>query len=139
MTKVYLALSGAPDRLLGHVEDDGRVYRSLVGPDNLIGHVDLATGNIYAQRFGPDKKVGHVDLSSGRVYATHPGPDAHVGQVREDGMMYLHQALATDDYVGHVDSFRSHAHTAGAMLLLVMPALETEAAKPAPEEEENTE
>lgn len=135
MSNVYLAIPGAPDSLLGHVHDDGAIYRSQAGPDERIGRVDLATGNVYEQRFGPDKKVGHVDLSSGRVYVTHLGPDTHVGQVAMDGRMHFHQALAIDDYAGRVDAFRSHAHTAGGLLLLVMPALQAEeASEPLPDD-----
>ena len=47
MSKVYLAIPVAPDELLGHVKDDGTIYRSQAGPDHQIGHVDLATGDIY--------------------------------------------------------------------------------------------
>jgi hypothetical protein len=124
MSKVYLAITGAPDQLLGHVDEAGRVYRSQIGPDNEIGHVNLETGRIYEQRFGPDKRVGHVDLSSGRVVSTRLGPDEHVGQVDADGKLRRAQALAVDDYVGRVDPFLSYAHSAGALLLLALPALE---------------
>jgi hypothetical protein len=123
VSKVYLAVSNAPDTLLGRVEDDGRVYLNQMGPDDLVGHVDLNSGDIYAQRFGPDKHIGHVDLSSGRVYLTRLGPDVHAGQVSEDGRMYVSQSLAPDAYVGNVDHLRSHAHTAAALVLLVLPAL----------------
>jgi hypothetical protein len=123
MSNVYLAVSNAPDTLLGRVEDDGRVYLNQMGPDDLVGHVDLNLGDIYAQRFGPDKKIGHVDLRTGRVYLTRLGPDAHAGQVGEDGRMYVSRSLAPDTYVGNVDHFRSHAHTAAALVLLVFPAL----------------
>ena len=85
MSKVYHAITAAPDRLLGRVDDNGKVHRSQIGPDDEIGHVDLSTGAIYEQQFGPDKKVGHVDLSSGKVFATRLGPDAYVGQVGNDG------------------------------------------------------
>jgi hypothetical protein len=122
--KVYLHVPGAPDKLLGRVETDGRIYRSQAGPDEEIGHVDLATGNVYEQRFGPDKKVGHGDLSSGKVYVTRFGPDEHVGEVKADGTMRHHAALAADDYVARVDQFLSYAHSTGAMLLLVLPELE---------------
>lgn len=134
MSNVYLAIPGAPDRLLGHVHDDGKVYRSQAGLDDLVGHVNLTSGAVYEQRFGPDKKVGHADISSGRVYTTRMGPDTHVGQVEADGRMRLHQALAADDYVGRVDECRSYAHAAGALLLLVMPALEAEAPSEPPQE-----
>ncbi len=124
--KVYLAIAGAPDKLLGRIDENGIIYRSQFGPDDEIGHVDLATGDVYEQRFGPDKKVGHVDLNSGKVYATKLGPDEYVGQVREDGRMHRHQSLAADAYVGNVDQFLSRAHSAGAMLLLVLPELESD-------------
>ena len=75
-----------------------------------------------------------MDASSGRVYATRLGHDTHEGQVDADGRMRLHQALAADDYVGRVDEFRSYAHAAGALLLLVMPALEAEAPSEPPQE-----
>jgi len=122
--KVYLHVPGAPDRLLGRVDEDGTIYRSQAGPDDEIGHVDLGTGHVYEQHFGPDKKVGHGDLSSGKVYLTRLGPDEHVGQVKADGTMRHHAARAVDDYVARVDQFLSYAHSAGAMLLLVLPALE---------------
>lgn len=124
MSKVYLAIPGAPDQLLGHVDEAGQVYRSQIGPDNKVGYVNLENGRVYEQRFGPDKQVGHVDLGSGKVYATRLGPDEHVGQVAADGKMRRDQTLAADDYVGKVEPFLSYAHAAGALLLLVLPALE---------------
>lgn len=126
MSNVYLALPGAPDRLLGHVHDDGKVYRSQTGLDDLVGHVNLANGAVYGQRFGPDKKIGHVDLSSGKVYSSRFGPDEHIGQVNDDGRMTCHQTLAADDYVAKVDEFHGYAHAAGGLILLVLPALEAE-------------
>lgn len=134
MSNVYLAIPGAPDRLLGHVHNDGQVYRSQAGLDDLVGHADLATGAVYQQRFGPDKKVGRVDLSDGRVYVSRLGPDTYVGQVHADGRMRLHQPLGVDDYIARVDEFLSYAHAAAALLLLVMPFLEAEPASESPEE-----
>lgn len=124
MSKVYLAVPGALDRLLGHVDEAGRISRSQAGPDQAVGYVNLETGNVYERRFGPDNKVGRVDLSSGDVYATRPGPDDYVGRVREDGRMYRHRDMAVDSYVGVADPFQSFAHSGGAMLLLVLPAIE---------------
>ena len=138
MSKVYLAIPGAPDQLLGHVDEGGRIYRSRTGPDAEIGHVDLASGHVYEQRLGPDKKVGHVELSSGKVYASRLGPDEHVGQVAANGRLHRQQVLAPDDYVGKIEPLLSAAHAAGAMLLLVLPALEAQSAEEAadPDEEE---
>ncbi|MEZ4673949.1 MAG: hypothetical protein R2932_06855 [Caldilineaceae bacterium] len=127
MHKVYLAIPHALDKVLGHVADNGKVTRRQVGFDKEIGHVNLETGDIYAERFGPDKAVGRVDLGNGKVYTTRFGPDHYEGWVSADGRMHRHRALATDAYIGQVESFVSFAHSAAAMLLLVLPALEEEA------------
>jgi hypothetical protein len=126
MSKVYLEVPLAPDRLIGHVKENGNVYRSDAGRDDKIGHVHLKSGKVYARRLGVDKKVGHVDLDDGRIYATKIGPDKYVGRVKEDGTIHLDKSLAPDDYVGKVNPFISYAHSGAAMLLLVVPALESQ-------------
>ena len=72
MSKVYLEREGWPDKLLGRVEENGRVYRSDLGPDDRIGRVDLDSGEIYKTKTGPDKYVGRVDLDDGKVYRHIP-------------------------------------------------------------------
>ena len=124
MYKVYLAIPLAPDKQLGYITEDGKVYLRKFGPDDRIGHVDLSTGKVYADRFGPDREVGHVDMKSGKVYTTRFGPDDYVGRVDTDGHIYRHVPLAADDYIGKVDPFVSYTHSTGAMLLLVFPAFE---------------
>jgi hypothetical protein len=124
MSEVYLAISGAPDKLLGHVDEDGIVTRSRPGLDEVIGHVDLATGHVRQRRLGPDKNAGDVDLGSGKVYASRLGPDEYVGQVKPDGSLHRHATLQADGYIGKVSRFVSYAHSAAAMLLLVLPAIE---------------
>lgn len=138
MPKVYLAVAHAPDTLLGHVEENGKVYRSQIGPDKEIGHVNLATGDVYAERFGPDKEVGRVEIGSGKVFVSRFGPDRHVGSVDAGGYIYHQNLLAPDDYIGQVNPFLSYAHSAAAMLLLVLPALETESPSAALEADDET-
>jgi len=138
MTKVFLAVSLAPDRLVGHVKEDGKIIRSQVGLDDEIGHVNLRNGHIFEQRFGPDKKFGHVDLVDGKVYLSRFGPDKYVGQVMADGRMYYHVPMGRDDYVGQVESFVSYAHSGGAFLLLVLPALEDQDQNGSPDQRDET-
>ncbi len=124
MSKVYLAVPHAPDRLLGRVKENGDVYRSDAGPDDKIGHVDLTSGKVYARRVGPDKKIGRVDLDRGKVYTAKAGPDKYIGRMEEDGAIYLNRTLAPDDYVGRMNPFISYAHAGAAMLLLLIPTLD---------------
>lgn len=124
MYKVYLAIPRAMDEQLGHVREDGNVFRSRVGLDAHVGEVDLSTGKVYTDQFGPDKHIGHVDLKNGKVYVRRFGPDEYVGKVDKHGHMHRHVPMAPDKYIGKIDRFVSYAHTAAAMLLLVLPALE---------------
>jgi len=66
------------------------------------------------------------------------GPDAYVGQVGNDGRMHRHKALSADEYIGKVDQYLSYAHSAGAMLLLVLPVLEPDTSSETPDEEGET-
>jgi hypothetical protein len=124
MSKVYLAIPRALDDLQGHVSEDGRIYRSKFGPDEYLGKVDLSSGKIYESQFGPDKKVGYVDLESGKVYLSKLGLDEYIGRVDKNGRIHRHVPMGADDYIGNVEQFVSYAHSAGAMLLLILPALE---------------
>lgn len=136
MYKVYRAIANTPDELLGHVEEDGRIFRSKVGLDDRLGRVDLTSGKVYEDRVGPDQEIGHVDLKSGKVYLRRFGPDEYVGRVDGDGRIHRHVPLAIDKYIARVDRFVSYAHSAGAMLLLVLPALESTESDTTPAQEE---
>jgi hypothetical protein len=125
MSKVYLAIHAAPDKLLGHVHDDGKVYLSKIGINEHIGSVDLASGKVYEARLGLDKLVGRVDMKSGKVYLSKSGLNEYIGRVDGDGRMHRHVSMGIDEYIGKVDHFISRAHSAGAMLLLVLPALQS--------------
>lgn len=126
MYKIYRAVPRALDEMLGYVKEDGRVYRSKPGFDEYLGKADLSSGRVYEERFGPDREIGHVDLKTGEVYLGRFGPDEYVGNVDEKGRLHRHVLMAPDEYIGVVDPFPSFAHCAGAMLLLVLPALEAQ-------------
>ena len=127
MHKVYLAIPLAPDELLGHINDAGIVFRSKVGLDDRLGEANLATGRVYADRFGPDKEVARVDVRNGKVYLSRLGLDEYVGNVDVHGHMHKHVRLGPDKYIGKIVPFVSYAHSAAAMVLLVLPALEERA------------
>ena len=125
MSKVFLHLAGKPDRLLGHVNEDGRVTRSEPGPDDVIGRVNLETGKIYASKLGPDQYLGRVDLENGKVYRhVALASDEYLGRVAENGRMYRHVAAAADDYIGSLPESPTFAASGAAFLLLVLPYLE---------------
>jgi len=122
MSKVYRQKPLAPDELLGRAEFDGRVFESRLGPDHVVGQVELDSGRIFESRFGPDKHVGRIALDSGKVYRVRLGPDEYLGRVDPDGKFYRHKPLAPDEYVGKIDPMPGYAQAGAAFLLLVMPA-----------------
>jgi len=111
----------APDRLLGHVQNDGKVYRNDPGLDDRIGHIDFDTGRVYARRAGPDEEVGRVE-AEGKIYRSRPGPDQYVGKADGEGRVWVHRPLAADLYVGRVEYPQSARHIGAAALLLILPA-----------------
>lgn len=122
--KVYLQRAGVVhDKLLGRVEENGRIYRTYLGPDDEIGHVDLDTGKVYAQRLGNDEYVGRADPGDGKVWRhVAAGPDEYLGRVHEDGRMDYHVAGRADDYIGRIAGGASLVQAGAAFLLLVWPA-----------------
>ena len=129
MSKVYRNKPLAPDELLGHVENDGKVYESRFGPDKYVGRVDLDSGQIYEARLGPDRLAGHVALDSGKVYHPKLGPDEYLGGVDADGHCHRHIPMAPDEYLGKVLEMQGYAHGGAAFLLLVLPAWEEQEAE----------
>ena len=131
MGKVYFHIAGKPDRVLGRVEKDGRVFRDKPGFDEYVGWVDLDKGRIYRKRFGPDEYIGSLDLTNGKIYRQVPlARDEYLGEVNERGFMYQHVALAADHYLGVLVDPESIVHTAAAYLLLVLPVLDEKPEEP---------
>jgi hypothetical protein len=94
----------------------------------------LQDGKVFASRFGPDELVGRVEIDSGEVRLSKPGPDPYIGKVQRDGKLYRAISLAADEYLGKVDDMVSVAHGAGAFLLLVLPMVEEEQEESGPVE-----
>ncbi len=125
MSKVFLHQAGRPDKLLGHVKNDGSIIRSEPGFDDEIGHVDVSSGKIYAKRLGLDDYLGRVDMDDGRIYRHVPaGSDEYLGKVLKDGAMYRHVPKASDDYIGKLQDSPSFAHAGAAFMMLVLPAVD---------------
>lgn len=123
MSKVYLHRAGIPDKLLGRVEEDGRVFRSEIGADDQIGYVDLGNGKVFLTVTKPETYAGRVQLDTGKVFHHRPNAaDEYLGEVHENGKMFRHVPHWPDKYVGHVADFISNAHSGAAFLLLVLPA-----------------
>ena len=124
MANVYRHRPFANDLLLGRVDVDGKVYRTQIGPDEYVGRVHIETGKIYESRLGPDKHIGRVELDTGKIFRSKFGPDEYLARVDRDGHFHRHKPLASDPYVGCIETMYSFAHAGAAFLLLLWPILE---------------
>jgi hypothetical protein len=124
MNKTYRHRPLAIDEYLGRVDKDGKVFETRLGPDRLIGRVDLSNGLIYERRFGPHKRLGRVDGTNGKVYKSRFGPDEYLGRVDKNGKCYLHVRLGRDEYLGRVHDMTSLLHGGAAFLLLILPHMQ---------------
>ena len=115
-----------PDKRIGSVSEDGKVYSKESGDDKEVGYVELATGKIYISLVEPGTYAGRVKVDSGKLFRHVPhGADEYLGEVKEDGKMRLHKTAFPDKYVGNMSEYISHAHTGAAFLLLVLPAIQS--------------
>ena len=125
MSKVYLHRKGFPDKLLGHVTETGKVFRTDSGDEEEIGYVELETGKIFISLVDPGTYAGKVKLDSGKVFRHVPhAMYEYLGEVHKDGKMYLQKTAWPDKYIGKVAEFRSNGHAGAAFLLLVLPAVQ---------------
>ena len=123
MIKVYLHRKGMPDKHIGSVSEDGKVYRRENGKEQKIGYVELTTGKIFISVTEPGTYAGKVKLDSAKVFRHVPNAmDEYLGEVKKDGKMYRHVAAFPDKYIGNVSEYISNAHSGAAFLLLVYPA-----------------
>ncbi len=130
MKKVYKHKALLPDQYLGRVDEDGKVYQTISGPnrpDKYIGRVDLSTGKVFDAQVSPEKYLGRVEADSGKVFLAAIGPDEYLGRVHEDGRIYHHKRLAPDEYLGKVADMNSALYGGAAFLLLVLPVFIQEA------------
>jgi hypothetical protein len=140
MKKVFQHVALLPDQYLGRVDDDGKVYQSLHGPnrpDKYIGRVDLNTGKVYDAQVAVEKYIGRVELDNGKVFLATIGSDEYLGRVEKDGHIFHHKRLAPDQYLGKILDTASFAYGGAAFLLLVLPEYIKDSEpkdKPAPKE-----
>jgi hypothetical protein len=129
MNEVYRQVSGEGEAYLGYVDEDGKVHEHKSESDKRVGKVDLESGKIYEARIGPDKNIGYVDLQNGKIYYAASGEEEPVGRVDDQGNLYDYKALAPGERLGRVKDMLSLAHGAGGFLLLLIPAIDEQAAK----------
>ena len=124
MGEVFLHRSGRPDKKLGHVDNEGRIFRRDPKEEE-IGRVDLGTGRVYITFLGQDTYAGRVHLHKGTVYRhVEKARDDYLGEVHKDGKMYRHRPAWPDKYVGNMTEPLTVAASGAAFLLLVTPAVE---------------
>jgi hypothetical protein len=132
MKKVFKHKALAPDEYLGRVDEDGKVYKNIAGPnkpDSYIGRVELNTGKVYDATATAEHYIGRVEVETGKVFLARVGPEEYLGKVNDKGQFFHHKRLARDEYLGKINEMMSYAYGGAAFLLLVYPVFEAELAQ----------
>ena len=117
MGKIFQNRRMRPDRHIGSVRENGKVYRERLGLDQYVGSVEFETGKVFKHvRLMPDQYIGHIDQTGG-VYAHVPRrPDIYLGRVNQNGELFGHVPRGRDEYIGRIDGMAHPVEGAAAFL-----------------------
>lgn len=111
MAKIYENIEMAPDKLIGRIDPEGKIYDEEDGESLYLGWVDYEHGRVFDEE---DGTMGWVE-DNGEIYGSYEDGDLLLGYVGDEGKLYLYDE---DDeiYVGQVTEMTHMADAAAAVL-----------------------
>lgn len=101
-----------PDKPIGRIDQDGKVFVRSLGLDEFIGWIDYEEGDVYDRE---DVFLGWVE-DDGGVVARYDEEDVDLGYVTDEGELYLYDD-EDEIYVGKVAGMEDTVEGAAALLL----------------------
>jgi hypothetical protein len=111
MAKIYENVGLAPDPLIGHIDDEGKIYYENEGQSEYIGRIDYQDGKVYDQ---DDDYMGWVE-ENGEIYGSYEDGDLCLGYVADDGKLYVYDEDEEEIQVGQVTEMKHKADGAAAV------------------------
>ena len=112
MAKIYENIELAPDKLIGRIDPEGKIYDEEDGESLYLGRVDYEHGKVYDE---DDGYMGWIE-ESGEIYGSYEDSDELLGYVGDDGKLYLYDDDDDEIYVGQVTEMTHMADAAAAVL-----------------------
>ena len=111
--KIYRDVQMGPDKLVGRIDDEGRIYDVESGSDKYPGWIDYDEGEIFDES---DDLMGWIEDDGMIVGYYDEDSEEEIGYVTEDGELYGYDADDNDVYVGKVANMQDATEGAAAML-----------------------
>jgi hypothetical protein len=111
--KIYRDVPMLPDKLIGRIDDEGKVHNVGSGEDEFIGWIDYEEGEVYD---ADDELMGWLE-EDGLIIGHYDDDDEDIGYVTEDGEVYGYDDDGEDVYLGKVVIMEDATEGAAAMLL----------------------
>lgn len=111
--KIYQDVPMLPDKLIGRIDENGKVYQIKDGKDEYIGWLDYEAGEVYDEG---DELMGWVE-DDGVIIAQYEDEEEDLGYVTEEGEVYGYDESEEDLYLGKVTDMQDATEGAAAMLL----------------------
>lgn len=134
MAKIYENVVMAPDKLVGRIDADGKIYAyESDSKEEYIGWIDYEEGEVYNV---DDELIGYIE-EDGEIVAVYDDDDEEsLGFVEEDGSLYLYPLVEEDEdeeeiegepsLVGKITEMEDATEGAAALLFFFDDSLEEE-------------
>jgi hypothetical protein len=111
--KIYRDVPLLPDKLIGRIDEQGKVYDVESGQDEYIGYVDYEEGDVYDE---DEDLMGYITDEGNIIGIYEEDDEEDIGYVTEEGEIYGYSEEG-DLYLGKVVGMQDSVEGAAAMLL----------------------
>ena len=111
--KIYRDVPMLPDKLIGRIDEEGKVFDVESEEEEYIGRIDYAEGEVYD---ADDDLMGWIE-NDGTIIGQYEDEDEEIGYVSDEGEVYGYDDEGKDLYLGKVALMRDATEGAAAMLL----------------------
>lgn len=112
--KIYRDIPMGPDKLIGRIDEDGKVYEIGQDSERPIGWIDYDEGEVYDIE---DDLMGWIEEDGTIIGYYDDDEEEDIGYVTEDGEIYGYGDGDNDIYLGKVVEMEDSTQGAAAMLL----------------------
>lgn len=111
--KIYRDVPMLPDKLIGRIDDKGKIYDLESGKDEYIGWINYEKTEVYDE---DDELMGWLE-DDGAIVGHYEDGDEEIGYVTEEGEVYGYDEDDKEIYLGKVAGMEDATEGAAAMLL----------------------
>ena len=115
--KIYLGKPLTPDKVIGRIDDEGKIYTLEAVEEEYIGWIDYEEGDVYDDE---DVVIGWAE-PNGVVLAYYEDEDkeSEIGFVNDEGELFYYDENEDEVYFGGLKGFQDYAEGAAALLFFL--------------------